>query len=67
MWGDLHKAPLITLGALGQACYCGSTAVESAATRLGITPTRMPSGRKLMSYEQALLIAAELTKNVATK
>ena len=58
----LEQKPLITFGILGQALGVGPAAAKSAAFRLGIEPRKMPNGRELLSFEQAQMVAAEMTR-----
>jgi hypothetical protein len=59
---DVRKVPMITTAPIGASVRCGPAAVEGEAKRLGLTPTQLPNGRKLYSFEQAEAIIHSILK-----
>jgi hypothetical protein len=59
---NLAQVPLIPLPQIGRHRNCGPDAVEGAARRAGVEPTKCPDGIRRFSFEQALLVDAELAR-----
>lgn len=63
----LRHQPLVTVPELSRHHGVGRNATLAAAKRLGIEPHRRPNGHELLTFAQAELVTAELTKKLRAR